>query len=254
MDLRSELLGVIQHGMDSHPRSHQAELGPSEIGHPCPRWIAYTLSGHSKGSGVRSGAWRPTVGTAVHDWLADTLTAENERLGYTRYHVEKRVHVGTLEGENGYPIYGKCDLYVDGAVVDWKIVGTTTLRDARREKVSDQYRAQIHHYGRGWELAGYDVHTVAIFYLPSSGDLSDAHVYWEEYSPDYAAASLRSLNSIKALVDYLGTGAAAMLPGVAHYCHTCPFYSPGATDLTRACPGQEPEPYQDLATQLAGDP
>ena len=43
--LKRELMHVIEDAIVNHPRSLQKRIGPSEVGHPCPRRIAYTLLG-----------------------------------------------------------------------------------------------------------------------------------------------------------------------------------------------------------------
>src|SRR5687768_10138894 len=149
-EIKKLLLQVIRDQTNNHPRSRQKVIGPSEIGHPCDRWLAYKLSDSPKAGGSRD-KWRATVGTAVHAYLADLFDSFNATLGTTVFHTEERVNVGTVYTGDGFDVWGGCDLYVNGVVVDWKIVGKTTLTSARRHGPGQQYRTQVHSYGRGWQ-------------------------------------------------------------------------------------------------------
>lgn len=142
-DPRSELLAEITHAIRSNPRSLQRRIGPSEIGHPCLRRVAYTLGGYPE---VNSGDvnWKATIGTAVHSWLADVFDKADWALRTTigavapaggddgvrqftsldeaappRWLVEEKVNTGTLNGDD---IDGSTDLFDTwtGTVIDWK--------------------------------------------------------------------------------------------------------------------------------------
>lgn len=238
--IRAELVGVIEAAILGAPRSHQAKVGPSEIGTPCDRRLGYRVLGTEKVND-RPG-WRPTVGTAVHSWLADTFAVANrawrEQTGIeaTRWLVEMRVDVGD-------DITGSCDLYdrQTATLIDWKIVATTTLRSAKASGPSEQYRTQAHLYGRGWGRRGLPVDRVGIFYLPSSGELSEGHLWTEAYDETVATAALERLGRIQALAAAFGEKAIAVLPTEVDEsaCRYCPWFMPAATDLTEACPGPD---------------
>lgn len=233
--LRRELLVTIRRRITAHPRSAQQVIGPSELGTPCLRRLALKLSGVT--SSQASAAWRPTVGTAVHTWLADTFDAA-ERDNPGRWATEARVMVGTVGGRE---IWGSCDLYdrTTATVVDWKVVGATTLRTARRSGPSEQYRTQLHLYGRGYRNAGLPVERVAIMYLPSSGELADA-VWWsEQYTEDVALQALSRADGLVAAMYAAGPEVVVpALPTAEAYCTGCPWFDPGArTPL--ACPGHQ---------------
>ena len=59
--LRAQLLDAIREGVDAHPRSAQTEIGPSEIGHRCPRWIASVTSSNVPSPRLRNRPWRSGV-------------------------------------------------------------------------------------------------------------------------------------------------------------------------------------------------
>lgn len=239
-DLRGEIVGVIEAAILGAPRSHQRKVGPSEIGHPCDRRLGYRLLGVPK-TNDRAG-WRPTVGTAVHAWLADTFVDANEKWRQqtgetgTRWLVEMRVDVGD-------DVTGSCDLYdrATATLIDWKIVATTTLRSAKASGPSQQYRTQAHLYGRGWTRRGMPVERVGIYYLPSSGELSEGHLWTEAYDETVATAALERLARISALVEAFGEKALTVLPCNVDEatCRYCPWFLPAATDLTEACPGPD---------------
>lgn len=261
------LLSIIRNRITSHPRSQQVRIGPSEIGHPCTRWLGYKLAMNGAEVNPRSAGWRPTVGTAVHSWLAKTFQVANRDItralgrGEPLWLVEHRLACGAIEAPDGYEVFGSCDLYdaVFRCVIDWKIVGKTTLDDARRkvargEPTDAKYRIQSHTYGRGWQRLGLPVDEVAIFYLPASGELTDA-VWWSEpYDESVVTAALERVSAVQTLVTQHGLAGVALLPTVDQFCHKCEFFRPGSTDLTVACPGDEgrtvrPDPIETLISR-----
>lgn len=238
--LATELRGVIENAILEAPRSKQVAIGPSEIGHPCQRRIGYRLLGVDKTNDTPG--WRPTVGTAVHAWLAETfIMAEQERRkddpdAPRRWLIEHRVDVGD-------DITGSCDLFdrETRTLIDWKIVAATTLRSAKIDGPSEQYRTQVHAYARGWTRRGVDVDNVGIFYLPSSGELYEGHLWTEPYDEDIAINALERLARIRALTAAFGTKALSALPTDTpeRLCRYCPWHLPASTDLAAACPGPD---------------
>lgn len=218
--LRADLLGGITNGIVNHPRSLQQRIGPSELGTPCEHCLAAKLAGWSE---TRDPAWLPTVGTAVHAWLAEQFD------GTPRWLTETRVDVGDL---NGVPITGSADLFdlSTGTVVDWKIVGAPTMRQVRAGGPSPQYRAQAHLYGRGFTRAGHTVTRVAIAYLLRAAYPTPAmHLWTEPYDEAVALAPLeRATATLRALDAMYAVGAdvdayVASLPR-AEGCYSCPRY------------------------------
>jgi hypothetical protein len=244
--VRDELLHLIAQRIDAHPRSQQTRIGPSEIGMPCSRRLAHKLAGTPE-TNNRDAAWRPTVGTAVHTWLETALQAVNDTLTYDRFYLEERVDVGEIAGVS---ITGSCDCYdrVTATSIDWKIVGPTALKKYRKDGPGEQYRAQAHLYGRGWQRAGNPVDHVAVMFLPSNGELHDAHYWTEPYDEQVALAALNRANTIAQLVAAAGSAAAAVLPATDAHCRFCPYFQVGATDLTVACPGSTTDPQPAPAT------
>lgn len=258
--MRDELTAVIATAITQHPRSLQQQIGPSEIGTPCARRLGHKLAG-TPAAREQSPAWRPTVGVATHEWLADTFRADNAR--YTpdeRWLVETSVWVGDVDG---VMITGSADLYDARMqwVIDWKIVGPGSLKKYRAavnrgDCPSEQYRTQLHLYGRGFTQlgAGLPVDRVAIVFLPSAGELTDAVVWDERYDEQVALDALARADGIAAGLRLVGPD--AILPQLATsdaHCAHCPWMKPGATDLARECPGDaalypKPLAMTDLVT------
>lgn len=236
-DLAADLRDVIERWIQAHPRSHQIEIGPSEVGTPCLRKLGHKLAG-TPAARPAEPAWRPTVGTAVHEWLADKFTRENAELGWDRWVIENRVTAGTI---GGVPFAGSCDLYdrLTATVVDWKIPGVTTIRKARSAKSPGvMYETQAHIYGLGYLALGYDVERVAVYMLPAAGELGDGYFWSEPFDPTLAADAIKKADGIAAGIAAAGAEAIVpQLPTAPDYCQHCPWWVPGATDLATACPG-----------------
>jgi hypothetical protein len=231
-DTHADHIDVITTAILGAPRSKQKRIGPSEIGHPCTRRIAYKVAGVEA---VNDNAgWRPTVGTAVHAWLAEAFAGANDG-DACRYLIELSVEVG-----NG--ITGSVDLYDRAAALanDWKVVSPSSLKKYRANGPGPQYRTQVHLYARGLVNRGLPVETVAITFLPNSGELYDA-VFWSEpYDEQVALDALERLSAVQSLTEVAGAAAAAAMPvdgADPAWCRYCPFYLPASTDLAAACPG-----------------
>ncbi|MFI8593756.1 hypothetical protein ACIGCK_04910 [Microbacterium sp. NPDC078428] len=203
-------LGVIKDGITRHPRSLQKRIGPSEIGRPCDRWILHKLNGD--GEPDRGPAWKPAIGTAVHDQLERWFDAANRGGGdvdHTEWITEWEVTVGTIGGQ---PIAGHSDLFhvPTGTVIDHKIVGPKQLAKYRLHGPSEQYRVQAHLYGKGFTDDGGwgPARAVAIAFLPRDGELSQA-VFWSEpYDPHLAAAAMVRANRLHTMLTVVGIDAA----------------------------------------------
>lgn len=240
--MRGELLDVISRSIAAHPRSLQTQIGPSEIGTPCARKLGYKLAGTTEQP--RAAAWRPTVGTAAHTWLGSAFEADNARYPEPRWLIETRVWVGDIDG---VAITGSADLY-DLAmqwVLDFKVVGPSSMKKYRAAVNKGEcpdvgYRVQTHLYGRGFTQlgSGLPVDRVAIVFLPSAGELTDTVVWSEPYDERIAVDALTRADGIAAGLRLAGP--VAILPQLStteDRCGHCPFFMPGATDLTRSCPG-----------------
>lgn len=233
--VRDELMYALTQYITRQPRSQQVAIGPSEIGHPCARRIGYKLLNQPE-INPHIG-WKAFIGTCFHDAGGEAaLTAENADTGTQRYLTETTLRVGDLAGQ---PIYGHSDVYdrTTAGNIDWKLVGTTQLRDYRANGPGEQYRAQAHLYGRGWQLAGFPIDWVGIFFLPRADELHQAYWWHEPYNEQVALAALQRLEGIHLTTQILGAAGLAKLPTADAYCHRCPWFKYGSTDVDQGCPG-----------------
>ena len=242
----SELFAIIGNAIDNQPRSLQKRIGPSEIGIPCEKRIGHILA-RTPVVNARGVAWKPFVGTAVHEQFANIFARhEVNRYGdgtdptiTPRWHVEERVSPGLVL--NGVDIDGSCDLLDEqtGTAIDWKITTKNKIREHYRPHgPGSQYRVQAHEYGLGWQRAGYDVRTVMIVFFTRDGDFTDRHVWSEPFDPQIALAAHDRVRRVQTALDALGPDQALPMLGMAEsWCSFCPWHKRGATDLARACPG-----------------
>lgn len=240
--IRRMLTEIILDASTNAPRSLQRRLGPSEVGDPCPRRLAYKLLDWPT---VNDGGdpWPSIVGTATHAWLADALEAHNAKAGKKRFLVEERVEVddGTV---SGYRLAGSCDAYdtETDTVLDHKCVGETAMRKYRSEGVREQYRIQANLYGLGFERAGHAPRTVALAFYPRGGMLGGLWVWTAEYDRRVALDALQRLGAVRDAVIALDPEARPEMwqhiPAVpTSGCRWCPFWKPGNADLAVGCPG-----------------
>lgn len=181
MSVEHAALAIVKDAIVNQPRSLQKRIGPSELGTDCDHCLAAKLAGWEQ---HRQGDWLPFIGTSVHATLAGIF----ERAG-DRWMVETEVNVGWV-GEQ--EIWGSSDLFdrETGTVIDWKIVGPTTLASAKRGP-SPVYFRQLNLYGLGFRNAGHVVRRVAIAYLPRNATSLSAAVWWEgHFDPAVANATL----------------------------------------------------------------
>lgn len=197
---------VIENAITQHPRSLQKRIGPSEIGLSCDRRILYKLA--QVPEPPRPPAWKPTIGTATHDYLERQFDAANNGGGTIagiEWVTEWEVTVGTI-GDT--PITGHSDLFhvPSGTVIDHKIIGPKQLTKYRLHGPSEQYKVQAMLYAKGftdgdeWGPAK----RVAISFLPRDGELGQAYWWEAAYDPHIAGAALLRLHQLDQLLGILG--------------------------------------------------
>lgn len=228
----------------SRPRSQQTTLGPSELGTPCQRQLAYKLAGAPRQLPDARPPWAPMQGTAIHVLMDEALRAHNAALGRQRWVTEERLHIDT-------EISGSGDAYDTDhdMVVDWKYVGTTALRELRRrnipnhELVKPDYRVQAHLYGYGHERAGRTPRWVRLVFLSRSHDYDASAEWTERYDPAVAIAALDRYYATQDLIATLplATNPAlwAAVPAAPgdKTCDWCPFRRSGGPADATGCPG-----------------
>lgn len=233
----AELLDAFREGiLAGDIRGRQKEIGPSGLGHPCSRSIAYLLADVPP-TGNQATPWRQAVGTAMHERGALWAHQANTVRG-TRWLTDLRVDVGELYP--GRRITGTLDFLdvMTGTVVDLKVPGTTAMKTyAKNKPESPQYRVQVHTYGRGVMRAGFLPSWVAVLRVSPARELAESIYKVEPFNEQVAVDALTRVGGIARMVDALGARAAAALPPTDHYCTRCDWFQPGATDLTAGCPG-----------------
>lgn len=221
--LRGTIIGVVRNASNNAPRSLQKSIGPSQVGTPCDRQLAYEMDGTAPNREAYSDPWPSIVGTATHAWLDKAFTADNARLvaegKVPRWHLERRVHVG-------FGLQGSCDCFdeLTGTVLDWKILGNTTYAKYTKEGPSETYRVQAHCYGLGYVQAGFDVKKVGIGFFGRAKRLNDLHIWSEDFDINIALRALARMRNVQTLLD--NGGNPRMLkatPGAA--CFFCNFRS-----------------------------
>lgn len=235
--LRDIVIDSIRYAADNAPRSLQKHIGPSQVGTPCDRQLAYRLNG-TKESRSFMDPWPSIVGTAVHAWIADALEQQNQILiaqgKAPRWHLEQKVDVGL-------GLTGSCDCYDEetGCVLDWKILGNTQYTKYVKEGPSEEYRVQAHCYGLGYARAGFEVKRVGIGFFGRAKTLNDLHIWSEPFDPNIA---IKALARMKTTQEALDAGAEpldiAAAPGAP--CFFCPFKRAGDDEnQCKYCP-EEP--------------
>lgn len=236
-----EIIKMVRAYDASRPRSMQKHLGPSEIGSPCPRQLAMKLAGVTPVNQTAD-PWFPIIGTAVHAWLATALDwYQYNMLGCTpdnpRFLIENRVHA---DSEGGYSTSGSTDVYdtLHDRVVDWKIVGTTTMRKVTKgatpeEQIGEQYHIQAMTYGKGWVARGFKVKEIMIAFLPRSNFLNKMKLVtmpFDQSVADAAQLRLAAIDQMRQVIpphEFPAGGCTVW----------CPFYRPGFPLGATSCPG-----------------
>lgn len=237
--VRTELQALIQWASDYSPRSLQASPGPSELGDPCDRRLAYRLAGAPKVN-TRRDPLAAFVGTGLHSQLEQAILTFNQVTGDDTFVPETRLQIDPTTR-------GTSDLYHRQlrAVVDWKSASTDVINKAKVEGPPPGYRVQAHLYGYGYENTGLEVEWVVIAYIPRSGLLRGIHVWADRYDPQVAVAALRRRDDIGGRLTQLGSHPqrfaeieAAPSPGS---CWFCPYKGDDmlpSAHPTLGCPGR----------------
>lgn len=239
-ELRTEIQDVVYTYENSRPRTQQTRIGPSEIGEPCARKLAYKLSGLPAPEDGGSDPWYAIIGTAVHTWLSEALEHQNdlarERGEDPPWLIEQRVALrDDLDGTmDGFKIPA-------GLALDHKVVGKTTHTKVKRHGPPEVYRGQIHGYGLGAARAGLPVQRVAIAFYPRTTDLRDLYVWSEPFDPTVALRALERVDRIVAVVRLLNPLRDPLqfrrIPKTpSEDCRYCPWLEPGP-DRGIRCPG-----------------
>lgn len=240
--LKTDLQDIILWSERSSPRSRQRAIGPSEIGDPCDRRIAYKIAGTAPAN-TNGDPWPAIVGTAIHGWLEKAIGRYQRENGDQGWITEARVRPDEM-------VSGSSDLFhvPTGTVVDWKTTNADTIKKLHRGgSPSPGYITQINLYGLGHERAGRVVKNVSLVYLARSGWLNDAFVWHAPYDRDIALKALDRLYKIGFQLLDLDIenhpdnfALVASAPG--DNCVWCPMFNrdmdPGVSASSLGCPGR----------------
>jgi hypothetical protein len=244
--LIEDLKAVLRQHHSSHPRHQQVTLGPSQIGHPCPRHLISALL-DLEPVNPQFDPLPSYIGVASHRALEDALALDNSR----------RVEAGEPERwisehrvEIAIGLAGTCDLFdtQTNTVIDFKFPGTTAMTKYRKNGPSGTYRTQAHLYGKGYANEGKQVDHVGIWFLPRAGTLAGSHLWIEDYSETIAAQAISRFDSMILLADELqiehNIANLNLIPRVNTDCAFCPWYAKDAEGHSNpaACNGEGFDP------------
>lgn len=238
--LRHRLTEIIMWQAARAPRSLQQNIGPSEIGSPCDRQIAYRVAGIPEVN-LRQDPWAAIIGTAIHRWLQEAVDQwVNLQDGPQRLFTEIELDLDSL-------ITGHCDLYdaETETVIDWKTVGPNALKDVEAGRISVGYMIQTQIYGYLFVQQNIPVKRVALVFIPRASSLNRLRVWSAVYDETVALTALERVYRIASEVinwDLLNQShrwASVSAEGGDH-CGFCPWFE--AHRLTDAdatgCPGR----------------
>jgi hypothetical protein len=177
--LRSTIIKGIKDFDANQGRSLQRIIGPSQVGVPCPRALAYMASAVEPLVG-NSDPWPAIVGTALHNWCDLAFK------GHPEFLTNLSIRVG--------PMPGKADLYhiPTGTLIDLKFPGNTAFQSYSGHGPEDsywwsglgsQYRVQLQCYGAGVQAQGRPVRKVALFVAGKAKPLPTAVMVGWDYDP-----------------------------------------------------------------------
>jgi hypothetical protein len=222
--LRQRIIKFMIEASNNSERSLQKAIGPSEIGHPCPRNVAYKVAGVTPNPSHLDPL--PSIlGVGFHAWMENNLPP-----GWLP---ESKVQVTpTLSGHS--------DAYeqMSRTVVDWKMLGRTTHQKWLAGEVKTVYRVQAHAYGLGFMNAGIPVERVAVAAFCKSKPLSDMYLWSEPWNPELAMKSLNRLAQIRTYVGASGASDANRAPILrigSYACDDCFFCEFKGSPLQGLC-------------------
>lgn len=198
--LLSDLRDIIRLGNEEMPRGQQKDLGPSEIGDPCARKLAFKIM-DAPACNTHRDPLAALMGTAFHSWFAWAVDRANTRLGRIRWVSEQRVTPRPGGGSAG-----TCDLFdLDTlTVIDLKCPGPTRFSHYVKHGPSLTYRRQVHIYGYGyWRTFGLMPARVAIYWVGRASTLERSQLWWEPFDPAIAEDTFTRYDNLALTLDGL---------------------------------------------------
>lgn len=216
---------VFLAGVAGHARSQQRKIGPSGLGTPCPRKLAYQLAQMMAKRHPES-ELRQTIGTATHSWVENTFT----QFGGGDWLTETRVSVGSLTPDSGeVEIEGTSDLYhiPSKTVVDLKVPGVNSCKNMKLHGMSQTYLVQLMLYGQGYRNLGYEVQRVALAAVPAGGEWKDRVWLEADFDEKIVKAALARATKILNAIEKIGFDTTlSKLEPVDDYCRRCEWARP----------------------------
>lgn len=214
--LRQKILKFVTDASLNSARNQQRAIGPSEIGHPCNRQIAFKVAGVRENPSYLD-PFPSILGVAFHAWMEGNLPRDE-------WLPEHKVNVtSTLRGtSDAYHIPTR-------TVVDWKLLGRTQHQSWLGGYTSEQYEVQADCYGQGFVNAGYPVDRVAIAVFCRARPLQDMFLWSRPWNPANAQKALNRLAMIRTYVAASGASDANRAPilnvgaTAGDTCYFCPF-------------------------------
>ena len=163
------------------PRSLQVEVGPSELGTPCMRRLAYKILDES-GPRQTQRRHRPlgsqSSARSVHAWMAQAYVQRKPAARLQRYLIEHRVHLP-------YGISGSCDLYDrdTGRPIDWKITSLDNIPSTGRTVPAPSTAPRPTSTPSACNSPARNRTDVAIAFLPRGGRIDGLYIWSEPYDP-----------------------------------------------------------------------
>lgn len=220
---KDELVAMLAHHSANQPRSQQRRLGPSEVGHPCTRKLAYGLTLAPRCNDHAGDPLPSMVGTGAHAQMEDVLA------GYNEWHGQRFLIENCVEPTPGFT--GTMDAYDlrDHAVIDWKFPGTTKMSTVRRDQHPGiLYEVQAHLYGLGALRAGLTPRIVRIAFIPRAGFSTNTYVWEVPWNPEIAMAAINRMTSTIAMAADLQVDRHpdryAVFPATPFQCDYCPWH------------------------------
>ena len=227
-DLLADLQEIIQLGSEEMPRSQQIDLGPSEIGEPCLRKLAYKMMGEPPVLD-HTDPLAALFGTGFHYLFSGFVERANARLGRVRWVTEQKVKPRPGGGSAGTMDLFDLDTLT---VIDLKCPGSTKFAEYTRHGPPLVYKRQVHIYGLGfWRTFGVMPRRVAIFWVGRASSLAKSKLWIEPFDPTIADSTFERYDNLALALDGLEVEKYperyALIPiEPSDACRYCEYFSP----------------------------
>lgn len=220
----------------ARPRTQQVAIGPSELGDPCDRALAYKAMGNLPVN--YSDPLKANLGTAFHEFVMRALIASSPGRYLTEFPVEYRGVSGSVDIFDRW--YGR--------LVDLKTTSKSKISRVRFKGVTQGHKVQVQTYAAGLIAAGENVRSATLLYVPTDGTLADVYAASLPIDVSVADAAIDRLEAIQNRV-MDGEHPAEFEAFVTPLCGWCPAYRPNGPLTSRSCPGGTAEAGAEVASE-----